>query len=135
MIVLDCSAAIAMALGAERGAALKALALEGEKTIAPRLFCSELAHSLHTYVKAGELTVSQAIEKGNYALQLVDELYDDEALWAEAFAQAQCLGHSSYDLFYFVLARRNAATLFTLDERPARICNEQGVSCIQETAF
>ena len=39
------------------------------------------------------------------------------------------LGHSAYDVFYFVLARRNAATLCTLDQRLQQLCLKNGVNC------
>ena len=33
-------------------------------------------------------------------------------------------------MFYFVLARRFGATLFTLDRKLIRLCEEQGVQCV-----
>lgn len=35
-------------------------------------------------------------------------------------------------MFYFVLARRNAATLLTLDKRLNALCEREGVGCIHE---
>ena len=34
------------------------------------------------------------------------------------------------DRLYFVLARRNAATLFTLDRKLQQLCLDNGVNCV-----
>ena len=40
------------------------------------------------------------------------------------------LRHPVYDMLYFVLARRNAATLFTLDRKLQQLCLDNGVDCV-----
>ena len=40
------------------------------------------------------------------------------------------LGHSSYDLFYVVLARRTGATLFTLDKKLQDLSLSLGVNSV-----
>lgn len=40
------------------------------------------------------------------------------------------LGHSSYDLFYLVLARRTGATLFTLDKKMQELALDAGINSI-----
>lgn len=135
MIVLDCSAAVAMALGTEEGHALGGPVLDGELIVAPSLFHAELSNALSKYAKAGYLSNEQAQEKGSYALSLVDQFYEDRELYAEVLAKSIRLKHSSYDLFYLVLAKRCAATLFTLDKSLAFLCDQQGVQCVQEVAL
>ena len=39
--------------------------------------------------------------------------------------------YSSYDMFYLTLARRNGATLFTLDKRLAALCQQLKIDCVQ----
>ncbi|MBQ9002724.1 MAG: type II toxin-antitoxin system VapC family toxin [Eggerthellaceae bacterium] len=41
------------------------------------------------------------------------------------------LGHSVYDLLYFVLARRKGIALLTADKKLARLCEENGVECVR----
>ena len=130
MIVLDANAAVAMALGMEDGDALEALRLGDEPIAAPQLMHSEVAHTLANYIRGGYLSAAEAIACGQDALLLVDVFYEDATLWAEALTESVRLGHSSYDLFYVILARRLGATLFTLDKKLQDLCAENGVNCI-----
>ncbi|MBO4364922.1 MAG: type II toxin-antitoxin system VapC family toxin, partial [Eggerthellaceae bacterium] len=66
------------------------------------------------------------------AMALVDEFYPLEELQTEAFRESIRLDHSAYDMFYFVLARRLGATLFTTDRKLQRLCREHGVDCVAE---
>lgn len=130
MIVLDCSAAIAMALGSDEGRALDTLVSTDEEIIAPALFHSELAHVMCKYVQMGWLGKRDAIEKGGYALELVDRFVDDGQFWPEAMTSSLELNHSSYDMPYFLLARRTGSTVFTLDRKLQRLCLDNGVDCL-----
>ncbi|WP_080802201.1 type II toxin-antitoxin system VapC family toxin [Arabiibacter massiliensis] len=130
MIVLDCNAAINMLVGTEEGKALKALLLEGEKVVSPALFCAEVTHVLEKRVRGGHMTREKAREMGRACLSSVDEFIPDGELWEEALLESVRLGHSSYDLFYLLLARRNAATLFTLDRKLQQLCLDNGVNCV-----
>ena len=44
--------------------------------------------------------------------------------------RSDALAPSVYDMLYFVLARRNAATLFTLDRKLQQLCLDNGVDCV-----
>ena len=86
--------------------------LEGEEVISSQLFLIEVSNAFWKYHKAGlldEKTVCANIEK---AIALVDEFCDLD--------KTQC----------FVLARRNAATLFTLDRKLQQLCLDNGVDCV-----
>lgn len=130
MVVIDCNAAINMAMHTPEGDGLAALLLEGERCIAPSLFVAETASAVSGYVRAKRLSQEDAVVLGDTCMALVDQLVDDALLWREAVAESAALGHSSYDMFYLVLARRNAATLLTLDKRLQRACAQAHVSCI-----
>lgn len=130
MIVLDCNAAIAVAQNAPEGKALAALMLDGERAIAPQLFLDELANVVAKYVRGGYLSKEAALRMGRDAHDLIDEFVDGEAFWEEACAESMRSQHSAYDLFYLVLARRTASTLFTLDQRLQDLCLAAGVDCI-----
>ena len=41
--------------------------------------------------------------------------------------------HKASDLYYFVLARRLGATLFTLDKKLQALCAQNGVNCLWTT--
>ena len=130
MIVLDANAAIAMALGSEYGRALEGQLLEGETVLAPALLFSEVTHGLVKYVRAGCLGQEEAVACGRDAVGLVDRFCDDGELWIEAMGESVRLGHSSYDLFYVVLARRTGATLFTLDKKLQDLNLSLGVNSV-----
>ncbi len=66
------------------------------------------------------------------ALGLVDELVSMEKLFQEVLSESVRLNHSSYDMFYFVLARRTAGTLFTMDQRLVRLALQNGLNCVYE---
>lgn len=135
MIVLDVNAAYAMVDGAAEGLGMKGLMLEGEKTIAPTLFCSESANVAWKNVRFGSLDRDRSVDRMMSALGLVDEFYPDESMMAEAVDEALARRHSVYDMFYLVLARRTGATLFTLDKKLVEICREAKVNCIEEVAI
>lgn len=130
MVILDCNAGLAMAVGTPEGEGLKAFLLEGERVIAPRLFCAELTNALQKYVRGGRLEEAEACKLGKLCFSYVDEFSDDFDMWEEVLAEAVKLKHSSYDLFYFVLTRRKAATLFTLDKKLQKLCLDNGVNCV-----
>ncbi len=130
MIVIDANAAIAIALGTVYGDGLKQLRLEDERIAAPSLLCAEVSRAMTKYVRGGYLTAAEALDCGRDAISLVDDMRDDEDLWAEALTESVRLEHSSYDLFYLVLARREGATLFTVDRKLQDLCARNGVNCI-----
>ena len=49
---------------------------------------------------------------------------------AAASTESVRLEHSSYDLFYLILARREGATLFTIDRKLQDLCARNGVNCV-----
>lgn len=73
MIVLDCSAAVAIVRETLEGNALRALMLENETTLTSEMFVAEVRNSFWKYVRAQLMTIEEAefyIEK---AIGLVDE--------------------------------------------------------------
>jgi predicted nucleic acid-binding protein len=132
MIVLDCSAAMAIVLQTAEGEAFCGLMQKNEKVISPQLFIAELNSALSKHIKAGDFDLDYAQTISEQALDLVDEFYDMQTFSAEALSEGVRLNHSTYDLFYLTLARRNGATLFTLDRRLRALCEELGVDCVHE---
>ena len=135
MIVLDCSAAIEIAKGSDRGRALQKLLVAEEEAIAPYLFTVEVANTTWKHVHVGVLETAQAKLLMEDALSLPDRFFPTEDLLAEAFAESVALGHSTYDMAYLVLARRHAATLFTCDKKLQECCVKRNVDCVVETSL
>lgn len=66
------------------------------------------------------------------ALGLVSEFVPMSELAIEAQSEGRRLAHSPYDMFYFVLARRNACPLLTLDRRLNELCMTNMLGCVYE---
>ncbi len=130
MIVLDSCAAVEMVRETPDGLALMDLMLEGEKAISPDLFPVEVCNVFWKYRRASMLSDREMVDCIARATGLVDELCDSVDILREATAEAVRLDHPVYDLLYFVLARRNDATLFTLDRKLQRLCLDNGVKCV-----
>jgi predicted nucleic acid-binding protein len=135
MIVLDCSAAVAIAFGTDEGLGLRQLFLEGEAVAAPDLLHAELAHALVKYARAGIIEPAAMFAYRARVLELVDETVDMGELDTEAMQVALDDGMSSYDMYYYALARRRAATLATLDKKLIAYCEATGVDCIHEVSL
>jgi predicted nucleic acid-binding protein len=130
MIIMDCCAAVAMALNAEEGRIFQSLMRINEPVLSSQLFYAELDYAMGKYYRAGRFTAVQAQKYAEKAVELIDGFVDLSENYAEALSEGLHLGHSTYDMFYFTLARRNAATLFTLDKKLIKLCEEQGVDCV-----
>lgn len=135
MIVLDCSAAVAIVRETLEGNALRALMLENEMTLTSEMFVAEVRNSFWKYVRAQLMTIEEAefyIEK---AIGLVDEIVPLKENADEAFAEAVRQNHSVYDMFYLTLVRRSAGTLFSLDKKLVNLCTEMKLDCVKEVAL
>ncbi|WP_165062639.1 MULTISPECIES: type II toxin-antitoxin system VapC family toxin [unclassified Adlercreutzia] len=130
MIVLDSNAAINIVKNTDEGKALQALILDNEEVIAPDLFVYEVSNIVRNYIQFKNTDIKTAMDFGRNACGLVDGFVNCEDMWDEVTAEAVHNQHSSYDIFYFVLARRNNATLFTLDKKLQEICVKNKVNCV-----
>lgn len=132
MIVFDACTLVEIARQTAEGKTIQSLALKGEKTISCDLVQAEVASVFRKMTRAAGLTPAQAEQYVSAALSLVDEFFPLADLRAEALRESPHLDLSVYDMFYFVLARRTGATLFTLDRKLMRLCEENGVDCVSE---
>lgn len=78
---------------------------------------SEVANTLWKLQRAAQLTGLDTQQLLADARDLVDRVERDRHLQAEALALACHLGHPVYDCLYLALARREAATLISMDQR------------------
>jgi len=103
---------------------------KNEKVIAPQLFIAEMNSAMSKHIKAGEYTIDMAHAMLREAHNLVDEFFDMQENYIEALDEGIRQDHSSYDMFYLTLTRRNGATLFTLDRRLIALCEHLEINCI-----
>ena len=130
MIVLDSSAACDMVRKTEEGMAFRALMLSEEKVISCELLRAEVVSIFRTLCRHGLIPIEKVQSFLTESTALVNEYYSIQELQEEVLSESIRLDHSSYDMFYFVLARRFGAPLFTLDRKLIRLCEEQGVQCV-----
>ena len=135
MVVLDSCAAFAMVNHTKEGDAISSFLLDGEETIAPTLYISEMAHTVASYVRAGRINEDDAQRYLAACIGYIDRFDDDKNLASEALAESFRRKHSSYDMFYLVLARRTGAALFTLDKKMQAFAREMHVNCIEEASL
>ena len=115
--VLDASAAVRLILGDPAAAAVAEQIREAAVVLAPELMLTELANTLWKLQKAGHLADLDPQQLLAEARDLVDRVEADRHLQAEALALACHHDHPVYDCLYLTLARREAATLISLDRR------------------
>jgi len=115
--VLDASAAVRLILGDPAAAAVAEEIREAAVVLAPELMLTEVANTLWKLQQAGHLADLDPQQLLAEARDLVDRVEADRHLQAEALALACHHDHPVYDCLYLTLARREAATLISLDRR------------------
>ena len=132
MIVMDCSAAVAIARDTEEGRAFQGLICPEEKIIASELYLAEVRNTFWKYVHAHKMLVEEAEFCIKKAINLVDKFIPLEDNADEAFAEAVRQNHSVYDMFYLTLVRRTSGTLFSLDKKLVTLCEDMGLNAVVE---
>lgn len=130
MIVLDASAAVEMSRRTDDGLGLLDLYRRNETAITCDLFRAEVASVYRKLTRTQGLSVESATRYFQNTLALVDVFCPIRGLQLEALKESIRLNHSTYDMFYFVLARRTGATLFTMDRKLMDLCLDNGVNCV-----
>jgi predicted nucleic acid-binding protein len=134
-LVLDASAAVAITL-ATPGAELFTESLEqATAVLAPDLFTAEVCNAFWKYRRADLLTMERCEQALEHALALPDLLEASSTLHREAFTLAVRHNHPVYDALYLVLARRNNATLLTLDKRLTNLAYDLEIQVISPQRF
>lgn len=130
MLVLDCNAAYEIAAKTTEGNALRKLILSGEKCISVDLLIPEMTSVLWKHALRNNISIERAHRCLQKTIAMLDEIYPAQSMYTEALNESIRLQHSTYDMYYFVLARRTGATLFTLDRKLADLCIANGVNAI-----
>ncbi len=115
--VLDASAAVRLILGDPAAAAVTEQIREAALVMAPELMLTEVANTLWKLQRAENLADIDPQQLLAEASDLVDRVEPDRHLQAEALALACHHDHPVYDCLYLALARREAASLISMDRR------------------
>jgi predicted nucleic acid-binding protein len=128
--VLDASAGITIVLEQEGAEVFLDEIGKSETVISSDLYKIEVANVLWKYVRAGELEKETSGQALRMALDLVDEYVDISENNEEALNESIRLGHSTYDMIYYTLARRNGGKILTKDKKLREICVKTGIDVI-----
>jgi len=126
--VLDASAALEIAFNRPKAKYYKELLLNADSVIAPELFQSEVTNCVWKYLKAGYVDEENAKATVAAIFQFVDGYYGAIEDSMEVLHEANRLNMSTYDMFYFVLARHHAATLITCDQKLKALAIDNGIA-------
>jgi predicted nucleic acid-binding protein len=117
IVVLDASAAIEIALRKESADLFQGILMDADLVLAPDTFPSEITNVFWKYCHFSEME-KETCEKGiDYCIDLVDDYIDTKSICREVFFESISNEHSSYDIFYLVVARRHNAAILTKDKK------------------
>jgi predicted nucleic acid-binding protein len=128
-IVLDVSAAIQILLKKDRKKYFSEIYEKSSWVIAPDLYIAEITNVLWKYNKAGIVSADECQQYVEDGVALIDDYYQTIDLWKEVLGESIRYKHSSYDLFYAILARRNSGKLITNDKELENICKKMKIEC------
>lgn len=132
IVVVDSSAAVSVALQRVEAGAFSRYLSEAEAVYAPELLIAEVANVFWKYYRLEDMPMTVCEAACRHALELVDDFISLRELALEAFALACQTQEPVYDMLFLVLARRENATLLTLDKKLAKLSNKQGVKCLTD---
>ncbi len=128
--VLDASAAIELVLHREQSEKFATCIAAADWVITPTLFIAEVTNIFWKYQKLADFPFA-VCEKGiEQAVSLPDDFVNERELYREAFKLACNLSHSVYDMLYLTVARRNNATLLTMDKKLLKTAQKCSVEII-----
>jgi predicted nucleic acid-binding protein len=129
-IVLDASAAVEVALNREKGHRLSTCLAEAREVLAPDCFISETVNAIWKYHQFENLDLDTCRRAIELAIGLVETFVPAIKLHHEAFLLARTTRRSAYDMFYLALARREDASLLTMDSALKKEAERQGIGTI-----
>lgn len=131
IIVLDASAAIEIALNKKSGKLFEEALLESDLVIAPDTFPSEITNVFWKYAFHSNME-KEKCEKGiDYCIDLIDDYIETKSICREVFSESIHNEHSSYDIFYLIVARRHNALLITKDKKMIAIAKKLKIKVIE----
>ena len=129
-VVLDASAAIRIALNRSPLPHQREAIAEAASVLAPELIVPEVTNAMWKYHQFEKLEIETCRQVLELALNLVDTLVSGKDLYREAFLLARTSRLPAYDMFYLALARRDDATLLTVDRVLRKEAARQGIRVI-----
>lgn len=132
IVVLDASAAIELVLKRPASLTIQEALDEADFILVPDLYIAEVSNAVWKIASAAgnEIRPSDILDD---AVALPDEFVSSRDLYREAYAFSIQKRHPVYDSLYAITARRNGATLLTMDRRLASIAASENIAVIPST--
>ena len=123
--VIDASAMLRLLTAQAEAPEIERKLMDAALVLAPSLMLTEVANVLWKLSRASALPAGvDPQELLRSSAELVDYLEPDRHLQAEALALAIRLNHPVYDCLYLALARREAATVLSCDQRLLKLAEQ-----------
>ena len=129
-IILDVSAAIALARGGSDSKPLEEAMSRFQEVECPDLFVAEASNTVWKIHRMGGVIRKDAEELLERTLALPDAYFPCLDFHSQALNLAWKAGTPVYDMFYLALAIQRHGTLATLDRKLQQICRTEGVPVI-----
>lgn len=129
-LVIDASAAVGLVLGITGTEVFTPLLEQADLVVAPDLYLAEIANAIWKYRKADLPPMARCEQVLEQAKNLPDHLESSSDLCLEAFALASRHRHPVYDALHLVLARRNNASILTMDRRLAELASQLEIAVV-----
>lgn len=129
-VVMDANAAVSVVTKEPDSNRFRQLIYKNELVVAPDLFYAEIANIFTKGVRTKQFSSAKVESYARDAIELVDKYYRLDDLTSEVVRKSLKHYHSSYDMYYMVLAQRLGATVLTLDKQLAKLCIKNDVDCI-----
>lgn len=129
IVVVDASAGFEMLTDSAIGASIRKLLESAETTIAPELYISEVTNIFWKATKRKELSLDQAITGLRLCISVVEFFKSTAEIAVEALKEAELSGHSAYDLMYLITARRESASIVTVDKGMQALAKKMKIRC------
>ncbi len=127
-VVLDASAALEIFLNKQDTDKFNKIIAQDDLILAPDTFPSEITNVLWKYANYSDFDFEKCETGISYCIELIDDFVDTKEICHEVFAESIKSKHSSYDIFYLIVARRNNSTLLSKDKKLIQIAKSLGIN-------
>jgi len=128
--VLDSSAAVEFILNRTGKESIESFLLTADSVIAPDIFISEISNVFWKYHKFESLRLDICEELIEKSIQLIDRFESSNELYRESFHLSCENNLTVYDSLYMVLARRNHASLLSIDKKLNEAAKSNGIKIL-----
>jgi len=126
-VVMDASVGAEISAKTQNGIDFINTLMNAELVLAPDLYIAEISNVMWKLSRRDKDNADIYYEKASDCIDCIDEFVSSKELWKDALRIAKEHDHPVYDMLYAVLAKREDATLLTMDAPLRKICSKISV--------